>query len=193
MATIVWFAMLGVGLFLLSRYKYTPGRAADAPLRWPTASVLERDPARPTLVLFAHPYCPCTKASLEEYDAIVRGAGDAVRAYVVVADLEEAGDAREMLARVAKMDGVRMHLDSAGAEAARFHARTSGQTVLYDPRGELVFEGGVTSARGHIGDSIGKRRVTELLRPGVRSALGAHGAEPFETSVYGCALEGPPR
>ena len=46
--------------------------------------------------------------------------------------------------------------DDDGAEARRFGAETSGQTLLYDARGALAFSGGITGARGHAGDNAGR-------------------------------------
>jgi hypothetical protein len=70
--------------------------------------------------------------------------------------------------------------DDDGVEAARFGAVTSGQTLLYDANGELIFSGGITGARGHAGDNAGRRALIALLEH----------KEPFHrlTSVFGCSL-----
>lgn len=68
-------------------------------------------------------------------------------------------------------------------ETARFGALTSGQVLLYDAVGDLIFRGGITSARGHEGESVGNRAVLSV-------ALGeSHSDETPQTSaVFGCAL-----
>jgi hypothetical protein len=71
-------------------------------------------------------------------------------------------------------------VDSAGVEATRFHAQTSGQVVVYDAAGHLLFSGGITGARGHEGDNPGRERVVSLLTTG-------H-AELATAPVFGCAL-----
>jgi hypothetical protein len=179
--TAVWAAALVVGLFVLSQYKFTPGSAADAPARWPTSSALARATDRTALVFFAHPLCPCTRTSIDELESLLSSAGGNVDAHVVVLRYEEGGDPSETLTRVSRIPGVMVHLDD-GSEAARFGARTSGQTLLYGADGRLVFEGGITAARGHAGDSVGKRRVTSLLRGGIADAA--------TSSVFGCSLQG---
>ena len=63
-----------------------------------------------------------------------------------------------------------------------FHAETSGQTALYDATGNLLFSGGITSARGHEGDNDGRAAVVSLLT--------SDGAEERETPVFGCPLFG---
>jgi hypothetical protein len=57
---------------------------------------------------------------------------------------------------------------------------TSGQTVLYDNEGALLFSGGITGARGHAGDNAGRTSLVELLN---RGAAGRS-----RTSVFGCPL-----
>ena len=63
---LAWTAAVFTGLALVWRYKATPGAEADAPRTWPAASSVRHVPGRPTLVMFAHPKCPCTRASLDE-------------------------------------------------------------------------------------------------------------------------------
>lgn len=70
--------------------------------------------------------------------------------------------------------------DETGFEARRFHAETSGQTLLYSRSGTLLFEGGVTLARGHEGDNPGRSALQELIDNG-------H-SEQTHTPVFGCGL-----
>ena len=53
--------------------------------------------------------------------------------------------------------------DDDGREAERFGAATSGQTMLYDARGSLLFSGGITGARAHAGDNAGRSAIVALL------------------------------
>jgi hypothetical protein len=63
---LVWLIAVGVGLGGLWRYAQTPSPAAKAPAIWPTASRIARDTGRPTLVMFAHPRCACSRATIGE-------------------------------------------------------------------------------------------------------------------------------
>jgi hypothetical protein len=78
----------------------------------------------------------------------------------------------------------RVGWDVGGAEARRFGARTSGHVVLYDRAGRLLFQGGVTAARGQAGDNAGKDAVIALLTQGR--------AERAATPVFGCPFGDPP-
>ena len=70
--------------------------------------------------------------------------------------------------------------DDDGIEARRFGASTSGQTLLYDDAGTLLFTGGITGARAHQGDNDGRRAIVALLnrKSPARTA----------TKVFGCSL-----
>lgn len=173
------------GFAVLGRYSSTPGSQADAPPRWPQASSLELDGERFTLLVFAHPRCPCTRATLEELDRLVARCAGRLRPSVVFQvpaglDLEWArGD---LWQKASAMAQVEVRADPEGLEARRFGARTSGQALLYDPRGELLFAGGLTNARGHQGASEGADDVASLSRGGEAACC--------ETPVFGCSLFG---
>ena len=70
--------------------------------------------------------------------------------------------------------------DEGGAEALRFRAAASGLVLLYDGQGRLRFAGGITSSRGHEGDSFGRRRILAVL-------AGAS-ADREDAPVFGCAF-----
>lgn len=181
---ILWVVLLGGGFFCLVRYSLTPGRPGTPPAQWPASSRLTRDPLRPTLVLALHPHCPCSRATATELMQIVSAAHGRLSARVLFVRPSGAPDpwAETPLWRMAKsIPEVTTILDRDGVEAARFHAYTSGQVALYDPAGSLVFSGGITGARGHVGDNQGSRAVIEYAR---RQALPLR-----QTPVYGCPLE----
>lgn len=84
----------------------------------------------------------------------------------------------------AAIPGVHVMTDGGGGEARLFHAATSGQAILYDARGRLLFSGGITASRGHAGDNAGRAFIVSLL---IRGA-----ADRRSTPVFGCSLFAPP-
>ena len=56
----------------------------------------------------------------------------------------------------AEIPGVEVVSDEDDAQSAAFGAAVSGQTLLYDREGRLIFSGGITAARGHAGDNAGR-------------------------------------
>src|SRR5688572_21243252 len=185
LGAIVWLGAVLAGVGVLWAYKSTPGQAGAAPPAWPEASSLDRDAARPTLIMLAHPKCPCTRASLDELSVVMSRFHTQVRAYVLFVrpdGVEPGWEETYSLARARDIPGVTVVVDDAGREAARFGASVSGQTVLYDQGGRLLFDGGITGARGHAGANPGRSRVVSLL------ASRQPGRAAPTSPVFGCRL-----
>jgi hypothetical protein len=186
-AALLWAAAVATGFTVLLRYSSTAGGGQGAhPRRWPAAAPLEQTPGRATVLMFAHPHCPCTRASVAELARLMARFGDRLTAYVLVVQPHGTGDDwmdTALRDRAAAIPGVRALVDRGGVEAARFGALTSGLTLLYDRRGRLVFSGGLTASRGHEGPSFGQRRIVSLLTTGT--------ADRHDAPVFGCALRNP--
>ena len=168
---------------ILRGYESTPGIAAATPDFWPATSRIEPAADRPTLVMLAHPHCPCTRASIGELARLMTQARGRVTAYVLFIKPPGFSDAwvqSDLWESAAAIPGVTPVRDDDGVEAGLFHAATSGQTVLYDATGNLLFRGGITSARGHAGDNAGRTAIVSLLT--------SDGAEERDAPVYGCPL-----
>jgi hypothetical protein len=183
-ALAVWAAAVVGGFTLLARYTATAATQADEPPQdWPAASALPHTPGRATLVLFAHPHCGCTQATVTELARLLGRVGDRVDAHVAVVRPAGVGadwDDTALVARAAAIPGVTVFRDQAGVEAARFAGHTSGFTVVYDGDGRRLFAGGLTSARGHEGESFGGLRIVSLLQTGA--------ADRADAPTFGCAL-----
>src|SRR5438105_15392716 len=67
---IAWGVLVACGFVALARYKSIAGEMAPAPVRWPEGTRLVRAGDRPTLVMFAHPRCACTRASIAELNRL---------------------------------------------------------------------------------------------------------------------------
>jgi hypothetical protein len=180
---LMWLGAVGAGLALLARYDNQPGEAAHAASGWPAASRIARDPRRPTLVMLAHPRCTCTRASLAELTEVMTRVAERPRAYVVFikpGGVEHDWEMTDLWETAARIPDVTVLRDDEGIEAKRFGAATSGQTFLYAPDGRLLFSGGTTGSRGHIGDNMGRATILALLNrehPGQAA-----------TPVFGCPL-----
>jgi hypothetical protein len=84
--------------------------------------------------------------------------------------------------RAAALQGMQLWTDEEGKEGQRFGAATSGHAVLYGPDGGLLFRGGITAARGHVGDNDGCEAViAHVLRTTATTS---------RTDVFGCPLVG---
>lgn len=183
--SIVWLAGVASSFSALAIYKSTPSEVAtDAPRRFPEASAIARSSSLPTLLMFVHPRCACSRASLAELSKLLKELRGRVSARIVVQTDTPQGAALEAtdITRAAQaISAASVVLDPAAREAARFGAMSSGQTLLYDRDGRLLFSGGLTNSRGHEGASLGKAHLL--------SALEAQDMAPRTAAVFGCKLE----
>lgn len=184
----LWLATLAGGFWHLLIYANTEGLAARSIPDWPASSKIKRSGGQASLVVFAHPRCPCSAATLGELERLLPKTKNKIENFVVFVKPNGLGDdwARESLWHKAQgIPGTHAHLDEGGKEAAIFGARTSGQTFLFDENGKLIFSGGITPGRGHMGDNNGRSAVLAFAenRP----------SEIKQTPVYGCALFGAER
>jgi hypothetical protein len=181
---LLWAFGLGVGLHWISTYQSSVGESGRAPASWPQAAALHPVKGSPTLLMFVHPQCSCSRASLSELSALLEKRQRPISAWVIVLKPQGSASSWEQtsLVRQARaIPGVQVVLDEAGAEAARFGARTSGHLVLYGEDGQLQFSGGITGTRGHVGDNRHLQQVINTL------AGNGGGQSPF-APVYGCSL-----
>jgi len=179
----LWISLVGYGMAVLFQYANTPGQPAKPPAGWPASAPVRPGKGRATLLMFAHPNCPCSKASIGELALIM--AQEKLDAYVFFyLPIHEASTwARTDLWHTASsVPGVRVAEDREGALAGRFGGFTSGQTLLYNPAGQLLFNGGITRARGHAGDNNGRSAIVKLLR--------GETSDQNVTPVFGCSLRG---
>jgi hypothetical protein len=179
-----WIVVACAGLVVILNYEMRAGVAASPPARWPPSSRLPRTAGRATLVIFLHPHCPCSRASIEELDRLLADVHDFVTVHALFLKPRGASsdwEATDLWQRVASIPDVHLTRDDAGIEASVFDAATSGQVVLYDAEDRLIFSGGITPSRGHSGDNDGRATIRALLtgdRPRVRD----------RTPIFGCSL-----
>jgi hypothetical protein len=180
---MLWLSVVSAGFASLAIYKGTPGALAESGVEWPRASAMERDRERMTLVLFGHPLCPCTRASLQEIEAALTDAPKSMRVILVACESSnpsEQTSQEDMRAAATRIHGAHLFVDVGAVEAERFGAATSGQTFVYGADGKLLFSGGVTGARGHVGFNPGRDAVARLAQG--KSAI------PWSTPVFGCPI-----
>lgn len=183
---IVWILAVAGGIGVLLRYETAPGAAGDPPSIWPATSRIQRVAGLPTVVVMGHPKCPCTRATIGELALIMTRLQN--RAHAVVVFVRPQGtpdgwDDTDLRRSAAAIPGVTVMTDLDEAEADLFNAQVSGQTMLYDTSGRLLFSGGITASRGHSGDNAGRSSIISFVIEGA--------AQQNRTPVFGCALRAP--
>jgi hypothetical protein len=183
-----WVIALAVSGSRLWRYDSVAGAAAAPPMTLPAVAGISRTNTMPTLVMLVHPQCPCSRASIEELSKLMTRCQGRVSAKVLMirpSGVAEGWEKTGLWRSAAAIPGVTVEIDEQGRAARLFGAATSGQTILYAASGELLFSGGITESRGHIGDNAGRSAIESFVleqRPP---------QTPASTAVFGCPLFSP--
>lgn len=184
-AVAAWIAATVGGLVLLQEYSTAPGKEHAPVGTWPEQSSIPHHPGVPQLVMFAHPHCPCTRASLSELGRLLTGCQVPIDTHVRFVKLAGSSDdwtKTDLWGAARAISGIDVAVDADGREARLFGAATSGHTLVYDGDGRLLFSGGITAARGHEGDNAGRSAIVELLKGRQTGHV--------RTPVFGCSLSG---
>jgi hypothetical protein len=183
----LWLGIAVSGLSSLAKYRFAPGAsAAVTHSDWPAQSALARPANKYFLLVFVHPQCPCTEATISELDKLMThtaGKLSTTVAFVVPSGVLPGFEKGSLWTASARIPGVMNVCDFSGLEAQRFGAATSGQTFLFNTNGQMIFHGGITDGRGHEGDNVGSESVVNLVM--------GKTAESTQTPVFGCALFDP--
>lgn len=185
-ASVIWAGTVIAAYRAIRSFESTPGKAAVAHATWPDESRVPRAAGEWYLVMLIHPHCSCSRASVKELEAILEKAPATLRTSVLVfrpRDFAEGWERTDVYDAAMRLRRATVLIDEDGTEAAHFGGFTSGQTFLYDDRGALRFEGGITSLRGHAGLNSGRAGVLRIASTG--SGNGAH-------PVFGCAISTKP-
>lgn len=183
-ALACWLGCISAGLTWLNVYASTSSSQGETPQQWPMESQLPLPENSSQLVMFVHPRCPCTQASLAELDRVITKHRDQVLLVASVPPDFESGKSNQWMnspaRRWALARNVKLTFDIGGQEAERFGAHASGFCAVYDAEGQLQFRGGITQTRGHEGWNAGTEAIVNLLNN--KSTVVA------EHPVFGCCL-----
>lgn len=182
----LWLLLIGFGFVVLLTFQTQEGESLQAPQSWPEASKLQRSKTGNTAILFLHPKCPCSTASLHKFEQLLSHHSD-TRAYVLFIYPEGTDSSWQntrLTQQAQKITNLIMVKDHSDNEMLLFKAATSGLVLTYDYGGDLTFAGGITPGRGHEGDSQGSDELDEILsnRDGRKLAVS-------HSNVYGCPLK----
>lgn len=185
-SSAIWLACVCAGFHAMLAYGGRPGPASTVGPTWPAATGLKLSESPYTLVLFLHPQCPCSNATLNEL-AVLLAKCPQIRAQVLFIRpnvFQPGWEKTHLWTTVESLPGATAQVDPEGKESTVFSAQTSGECALYDRTGRLRFKGGITGSRGHEGDNRGLSIIEEIVQRG-----GTTAGEPI-TPAFGCPLTG---
>ena len=168
---------------MLAKYQSKAGSVGKLPSKWPAGAQSALDYNKDTLVMFVHPQCPCSRASIAELNRIMAKCPNRLAVHIYFFRPNNYGDdwvKTDLWRAAAAIPGVSVHEDIDGAQANLFGAETSGYVLLYDTHAKLIFSGGITGSRGHAGDNAGEDTIVSLADGQAVSLT--------QTSVFGCSL-----
>lgn len=180
-----WSFAVGAGLQRIWRYETTPGTVQATPASWPQRTAIHRTAGVPTLVMFVHPQCSCTRASLTELQQLMARNEQPLTAAVLF--LKPTGESDSWAQsstwkQAHTIPGITVGTDLDGSEAHRFGATTSGHLIAYGADGHLLYSGGITGSRGHIGDNSHLQDAMLALQTGKPRI------ESDAAPVFGCSI-----
>ncbi len=181
-AIFLWVAAISLGARELLHYSQTPGKLEVTPEMWPPAGG-DRIADRPSLVLFLHPECPCSRATVRELTRVLTRTPRNLNLLVYFLQLDDENWSAEnstLWRSVARIPGAKLARDSGGKLAKHFGAHTSGTVLLYDKEGRLRFRGGITGSRGQEGNNASAEALLASFREDK--------IQPVSTNVFGCSL-----
>ena len=181
--TSLWIGLSVYGVKRLLDYSSEAGVNGVIPIEWPSQSKIERQKNVPILIMFVHPKCPCTRASLAELKKILAVSKSNLIVTVVFSKAAFSATDWEkdfLWESVKHIEEIQTYVDLENHEAKMFGINTSGQTVLYDENGHLIFHGGITASRGHEGDNLGQITIINYLKNGSLNCT--------TTKAYGCLI-----
>lgn len=182
---LLWMLLLAAGAGALSRYEFKGSATTGLTDHWPDNPIIRLDSERPTLVMFLHPRCPCSAASLAQLDRVLRLYPGRFRTWVLIvrpASVPKAWEEGTNAEAARRLPDSTLMLDPAGALARQFGSLYSGTVQAYDHEGNRLFAGGITASRGHEGESLGSLSLQDI---GAGKAPGA-----TSMPVFGCPLMG---
>lgn len=178
----IWTISVGIGFVWMTDYSTRPGIPAVVSAKLPPNIFSDSDSKLPKLILFIHPKCSCSRATLGELERIVAVTKDLVEVKIIFykpdsepSEWVETG----FWQRAKTIPGVKISTMSE-EEIEKFGVITSGQTLLYDSDGNLVFSGGITLSRALEGDNKGRQIIETYLQGG--KVLDR------EAPIFGCSL-----
>ena len=194
---LAWLAIVVTGMAVFMQYENSAGVSAEAPGDWPAESQIQRVKSRAVLIVLVHPHCPCTRATISELARLMARVGDRLDAHVVFTKPEgvaQGWERTDIWTSAAQIPRVNVVSDDEGVESQLFGARTSGQSLLYDKSGKLVFSGGITIGRGAEGDSVGAAAIASFVtdETGPAAATRVFGCQLFADESYCRMSEEPP-
>jgi len=183
LALVLWLSILAYGFSIVLNYEFKTNPKLISVKTWPDTSKLKLDSKLDTLLIFVHPHCPCSRASLAELNRLLTSFHQKLHTIVIFSKPAGKNDSwlkGDLWDKAQALPGATIYVDDENQEAKRFGTNTSGEILLFKPNSTLVYHGGITASRGHEGDNKAKESITNYLATGELPQK--------EGRIFGCVL-----
>lgn len=172
------------GLLALGAYDSRPANQRGWQTSWPTSVPLAANRDSATTLMFVHPHCPCTVASVEQLLEVLKSASARATLVVYEPDSVTSDWSQGPLLQLAAEYPQQLSLvrDPQGSLAAKFGACASGTCLVYGADLRLRYAGGLTLSRGHRGDNAGQATLLRILHDPINAATAA------TFPIFGCSI-----
>ncbi len=185
----IWISAVSLCYGCLLNYSSTPALTTSGPSQFPQSQKLGLNKNGLTMIAFFHPQCPCSAATAAELGKILTHHDfykphANLKVYAVISKPSGTDVSFTKSSLVSSLEvtrGVELVIDQNDVLSRQFGALASGQILLFNQQGEKLFSGGITTERGHEGESSGGAALGNYIR-GQRTALKI-------APVFGCSLE----
>ncbi|MBS1956295.1 MAG: RedB protein [Cyanobacteria bacterium SZAS-4] len=187
-ATLAWIGMIVIGTTISATYENRPGDQGYAPTFAVSKHDVEQAKVSKTkfhIIMFVHPKCPCSRASISELRNLME-TFPSLKATVFFykpATAKSGWEKTELWKTASAVENITPQIDIDGQKAKSYRVVTSGEVLLYDASERLVFSGGITGARGHVGDNLGEDTIEKILTKHFNTA-----GQKFSAPVFGCRI-----
>ena len=201
---LFWLAIICSAWVFAADFEKRPVALEPTLTSWPPESLICKKTGQdskqtgPKLLMFVHPNCPCSQASIAELAKFLSRNKflDSYAVFIVPDNVDGSWLESKNWSEAQKIPGLQCFADYRATESRLFHARGSGETFLFAGDGRLLFHGGITAARGHQGANTG---LDKLQLAAIKSripqfesnpeAVAASAVKSTVYPVYGCSLQ----
>ncbi|BBM82387.1 hypothetical protein [Candidatus Uabimicrobium amorphum] len=192
---VLWLGAIIASFYFFGVYENTPGKLGIVPkklLRTPQLGISKK---KPTLLVFLHPRCPCSHATIGALEIIISRTANPCEVVVVFYApkdekkhwyqtrlFQKAQKISLLLQHKKSKIQLRTYVDREAQQSKKFGATISGTVLLYDAADALRFHGGITLSRGHFdsGDNFGVEAIVNILNKKSNKIT--------QTPVFGCSI-----
>lgn len=135
------------------------------------------------LLMFVHPKCPCTRASIRELMRLMSHNSENISCTFfcfLPSDKNNSWLNTDITKSIEAIPNSTLISDIDGGWTKAFNTNTSGHVLLYHPNGKLLFSGGITAGRGHEGENFGRTFISNVVNK--------ESNDNYQCPVFGCPI-----